>query len=167
MSSPIIHRLGIGIHTYNNPLVLIDNNGKWPTRTHNKIVNTAFDALSESKRAKIREGSASVDRNLEKIVRLVMENTLVESMAPRHAMTPGSKVRELGSFEAAQQWANREMYKFIDKKMAQSQQIFEAGENKNGVNDLALLTFGEGVHPVMDNMSPAHRWFQLYDLGTI
>ena len=152
-------------YTYNNPLALIDHNGKWPTSTHNKIVNTAFDTLSESKRAKIREGSASVDRNLEKPARLILENTLVEGMAPRHAMTPGSKVRELGSFEAAQKWASNEMYKFIDGKMAQAQKLYQAGENRNGVNDLALFTFGEGVHPVMDNMSPAHHWFQLYDLG--
>lgn len=71
---------------------------------------------------------------------------------------------ELGSFEAAQKWANSEMYKFIDSKMAQAQNLFLAGENKNGVNDAALFAFGEGIHSVMDNMSPAHRWFQLYDL---
>jgi RHS repeat-associated protein len=151
-------------YTYNNPLALVDNNGKWPTSTHNKIVDRAFDALSKSKREQIKSGSASVDANWGKPVRLLTENTLLEGQAYKHAMTPGSKVRELGSVEAAKNWANAEMYKFIDAKLGEAQRQFQAGENRNGVNNAALVTFGEAMHPIMDNMSPAHRWMQVYDL---
>ncbi|HEX7772178.1 MAG TPA: RHS repeat-associated core domain-containing protein, partial [Pyrinomonadaceae bacterium] len=151
-------------YTYNNPLALVDDNGKWPTSTHSKIIATAFNGLSPEKIRQIQQGSASVDRNLSKPVKLLTENTLLEGQAYKHAMTPGSKVRELGSVEAAKNWANAEMYKFIDAKLGEAQKQFQAGENRNGVNNAALVTFGEAMHPIMDNMSPAHRWMQVYDL---
>lgn len=151
-------------YTYNNPLTLVDDNGKWPTSTHSKIIATAFNGLSPEKIRQIQQGSASVDRNLSKPVRLLTENTLLEGQAYKHAMTPGSKVRELGSVEAAKNWANAEMYKFIDAKLGEAQKQFQAGENRNGVSNAALVTFGEAMHPIMDNMSPAHRWMQVYDL---
>src|SRR5437588_7684878 len=63
-------------YALNNPMAYVDNNGKWPTRTHDKIIDRAFDALSRSKREQIRSGSASVDANWGKPIRLLTENTL-------------------------------------------------------------------------------------------
>ena len=150
-------------YTYNNPLVLVDDNGKWPTPRHDKIVATAFNQLSVEKIRQIQKGSVSVDWNLSKPIRLVTENTLVESQALKHAMTPGSLVRQYGDGRA-QEEASRLMNGFIDTKLGEAQRAFQAGENRNGINNAALSAFGEAMHPVMDNTSPMHTGMQVYDL---
>jgi hypothetical protein len=152
-------------YTYNNPLALVDANGKWPTATHDEIIKKAFNTLSVQKMSEIQKGSAAVDRNWRQPVKLVTESTLLESQAPKHAMTPGAMLREKkGNLAEAQKAANAEMYQYIDDKLKEAQKTFMAGENKNGVNNAALYQFGEAMHPVMDNMSPAHHWMKLYDL---
>ena len=153
-------------YTYNNPLALVDNNGKWPTGTHDKIIATAFNGLSPERIRQIQKGSASVDANFGKPARLLTENTLVESQAFKHAMTPGDLVRQFnGDVGRAQQEATRLMNDFIGTTLANAQRTYQAGENRNGVNNAALVTFGEAMHPVMDNGSPAHRGMQVYDLA--
>jgi RHS repeat-associated protein len=155
-------------YTYNNPLRYVDKNGKWPTETHNTIIRNAFDRLAKQQPDKVRQiqkGSESVDANWRKPVRLVLENTLVESMAPRHAMTPGFKVRELGSESAAREWARGEATKFINEKMGEATAMQNANHNQSTVSNAALNLFGQGAHPIMDGASPAHREFQVYDLA--
>jgi RHS repeat-associated protein len=157
-------------YAYNNPLALIDNNGKWPTDTHNYIIATAFNGLSPQKVRQIQEGSASVDGSFKKLVnqpiRLLTQNTLLESEAFKHAMTPGALVRQFnGDVGRAKQEATKLMNAFIDERMGAAQRTFQAGENRNGVNNAALTTFGEGAHPIMDNVSPQHAGMQVYDLA--
>lgn len=131
-----------------------------------KIIDRAFDALSGAKREQIRRGSANVDANWGKPARLLTENTLVESQAFKHAQTPGALVRQFGGdVRRAQQEATRLMNDFIGTTLANAQRTYQAGENRNGVNNAALVTFGEAMHPVMDNISPAHRGMQVYDLA--
>jgi RHS repeat-associated protein len=155
-------------YTYNNPLRYVDKNGKWPTETHDKIIGAAFNRLGQRQPDKLRQiqaGSASIDRDLKRPVRLVLENTLVESMAPRHAMTPGAIVRKLGSVSAAQDWSRGEATNFINDRMGEAKQINDNSRNKSAVPDAALYAFGQGSHPITDGQSPAHRDFQVYDLA--
>jgi RHS repeat-associated protein len=152
-------------YTYNNPVTMVDQNGKWPTGTHDKIIATAFDKLSPGKVSEIQKGSAAVDRNWRQPVKLLTESTIMENQAHKHAMTPGSLVAAKGgNVQEAQKAANQEMYKFIDDKLKEAQKTFLAGENRNGPNNTSLFQFGEAMHPVMDNISPAHNWMQVYDL---
>ena len=152
-------------YTYNNPLRYVDQNGKWPTSTHDRILEKAFNGLNKQQLREIQKGSESVDANLQKPVRLILENTLVEGLAFRHAMTPGSMVREKGSVRAAQDWARAEATNFINDRMGEAKQINENSRNKNTVPDAALYAFGQGSHPITDGSSPSHREFQVYDLA--
>ncbi|MBK8149576.1 MAG: hypothetical protein IPK58_15580 [Acidobacteria bacterium] len=81
--------------TLNNPLKYVDKNGKWPEGTHNKIIATAFNLIDAKTISRIQKGSAKVDRDGLDL------KTLREANAPQHAMTPGAKVRELGTVEEA------------------------------------------------------------------
>jgi len=45
----------------NNPLLLVDNNGKWPTDIHNQIIDKAFPGLSPSQRAVLKSASRAMD----------------------------------------------------------------------------------------------------------
>jgi hypothetical protein len=156
-------------YCYNNPLALVDKNGKWPERTHNEIIRRAFNALNPGKREQIQRGSASVDADFKNPRKLATENTLVESMAPRHAMTPGFKVRELGSESAAREWARNEASIFINDRMGKAQELYGQSREattffgKDALRAAAYRAFGEGAHTIMDGSSPAHRDFQVYD----
>jgi RHS repeat-associated protein len=46
----------------NNPLRLVDNNGKWPTEIHNRIIDAAFPGLSTQQRNELKRISGWVDR---------------------------------------------------------------------------------------------------------
>ena len=156
-------------YAYNNPLAFVDQNGKWPERTHNKIIATAFNGLNVGKLRQIQRGSASVDADFRNPRKLVAENTLVEAMAPRHAMTPGFKVRELGSESAARAWARNEASIFINDRMDKAHDLYRQSLDattflaKDSLRSRAYYAFGEGAHTVMDGSSPAHRDFQVYD----
>jgi RHS repeat-associated protein len=148
----------------NNPLRYVDDNGKWPTETHNKIIEKAFPGMSKRQLEQVKTGSARVDVDLSRPVKLFTENTMVESMAPRHAMTPGFMVAKLGSVSAAQSWARGEASKWIDQNMGEAKSIYNNSQNKDHVPDAALQRFGAGAHTIMDGSSPAHKDFQVYNL---
>lgn len=155
-------------YTYclNSPLEYIDSNGKWPSETHDKILATAFTGLNQSQLASMQSGSRSVD------ITGLNPKTLWEKNAHQHAMTPGSKVRELGSEAAAREWAKSEANAFINSKMENAKSAYagtgrtEKGETYRELSFvIAMYTFGEGAHTIMDSFSPAHRDFQVYDTG--
>ncbi len=141
-------------YCYNNPLVLVDDNGKWPTGTHNKIIQTAFNNPNFSTKA-IERGSYKTD----------VPGTVLESNAYKHAMTPGSKVREMG-LEGAKAWAKNEAAAFINGNLADAKNILRPKPGDYGSlserTDRSLEKFGEAMHTVMDNVSPAHRGFQVF-----
>ncbi len=143
----------------NNPLKYIDSNGKWPTGTHNRIIEGAFDNLRD--RSAIERGSKNTD------ISGINPKTLYEKNAPQHAMTPGSKVRELGSLEKAKSWARNEAVKFIEGNLNEAKNILKPKAGDSGSRDervdKSLEKFGAAMHTVMDNVSPAHRDFQVYD----
>src|SRR5215213_9016118 len=149
----------------NNPLRYVDKNGEWPTETHNKIIRQAFPGLSARQREKMQQGSASVDRDLRKPIKLATENTEVERLAYRHAMTPGSKVDELKSESAARDWAKTEASKFISGNMTEASNMYANSHSRGDhVPDGALEAFGRGAHTIMDGSSPAHNDFQVFRL---
>ncbi len=127
-------------YTYaiDNPLTYVDHNGKWPTAIHNLIIRLAFPGLSQAYIKNIQDGSFSVD----------FPTTLLESHANEHAMRrPGQTV------EQAQQGYQQ----FINEW---SERALKFGP---GVNNFSMHYFGNAIHPIMDNTSPAHMPFQLYD----
>jgi RHS repeat-associated protein len=155
-------------YTLNNPLVFVDHNGKWPTATHNRIIATALPGLRGTMALEnIQHGSRSVDLGDSGLV----PHTLLPSEAYKHAMVSANKITELGSYAAARGWAEKEMKKFIQKKVDEAKENvrkFEISRAINGVGDQnyvisAQKAFGEAIHPIMDNVSPAHRDFQVYD----
>src|SRR6185295_18411501 len=44
----------------NNPLRLVDSNGKWPSEIHNAIIAGAFAQLTETRQKVLRDSSARV-----------------------------------------------------------------------------------------------------------
>ena len=95
--------------------------------------------------------------------------TLYEKNAAQHAMTPGDKVRELGSVEKAKDWARNDATNFINTNMGQAKDLYEKSNQTNSEASKLILTvgafksFGKGAHTIMDGASPAHRDFQVYD----
>ena len=140
-------------YTYNNPLVLVDDNGKWPKGIHDELIRKAFPGLTRREISQIQSGSASVD------VKRGFPITLIESQAYKHSMTPGSYVREMGSVPAAQAKAMAEAATFVATKTAEATQYQLAGQSSK-----ALFAIGEASHPVTDNTSPAHAGFQVYSI---
>jgi RHS repeat-associated protein len=161
-------------YCYNNPLALVDKNGKWPTGTHDLIIATAFNTLNQHAVQQIQRGSAAVDgdpRGLD-LRKFARENTLYERFAPHHAMTPGYLVKELG-LEGAVREAKRQASIFINLKMDEAKAHYNASQDANNIFaaglqlNKALRSFGEGAHTIMDGSSPAHRDFQVYDTSEV
>ena len=48
----------------NNPLKMVDTNGKWPTDIHNQIIDRAFPGLSSHQRDVLKSASAGMDHCL-------------------------------------------------------------------------------------------------------
>jgi len=144
------------VYTLNNPLVYIDINGKWPARTHDKIIDRAFDTMERSMKQAIQKGSRHVD------LKGANPRTLWEANAAQHAMTPGSLVKKYG-VRNAQDIARGEAIEFIENNLASARSLYEqASRTRTGLEG-SLLAFGAAMHTVMDNWSPAHRSFKLYD----
>ena len=148
---------GVKIYAgYNNSMML------WPPKTHDDIINVAFDVLDKTYQEAIRTGSRRTDHES------LTVPTLLEENAPQHAMTPAKKVKELKSVEKAQEWARGEAKRFVQGKMNQAQTDYQKAIEgpKQGLvywSTRAYEFFGEAMHTVMDNWSPAHRDFQVYD----
>ena len=140
--------------------MLVDDNGKWPRTTHNYLINKALPGLTVEQRRQIQKGSHSVD------VKKGVPITLIESQAYKHAMTPGSYVREMGSVPGAQARAIGEAANFVATKTAEASQLqsTHVQQGGSGLSSKALFALGEASHPLTDNTSPAHAGFQLYSI---
>ena len=150
-------------YTYNNPLVLVDDNGKWPTKTHDYLIKQALPGLTHDQIRQIQKGSQSVD------VRRGVPVTLIESQAYKHAMTPGSYVRQTGSEAGAKVIAAGEMANFVitNQANAAAQQATYVQQGGKGLSPDALFTLGVSTHPLTDNTSPAHAGLQIYSVPTM
>jgi RHS repeat-associated protein len=139
-------------YAINNPFTYVDRNGRWPTPIHDLIIRLSFPGLGQGTIETIQSGSFNVD----------FPRTFLESHANEHAMLrPGQTLEE----------AQRGYQAFIDDRSAHAKQDFEFSQSHNTVGYLdasvkamvhSLFTFGESIHPIMDNTSPAHNPFQMY-----
>jgi len=153
-------------YCYNNPLTLIDENGKWPTSTHRKIIDRALTRMGDGFRESVKKGSRNTDWSATGC------HTCREKNAPQHAMTPGSWVKKYG-LDKAQEMAKEEASKFINKNLDEARRLWNMAQNTQpgspaGVALLnkSLEAFGAAIHVIMDNVSPAHKGFQVYDNST-
>ncbi|MGH9943547.1 MAG: RHS repeat-associated core domain-containing protein, partial [Pyrinomonadaceae bacterium] len=139
-------------YVLNNPLAYVDENGKWPTSTHNRLIELAFPGLSKKEIKQIQQGSRSVD-----IKGGVIPITLLPSEAHKHAM------RQEG--ETVEQAVEKSVGYVLEKSIeARKQQAEHEQDGGTGLSNDALETFGQATHPLTDNTSPAHTGFQVYTL---
>ncbi len=118
-------------YSFNNPLVYIDTDGRWPTYIHNKILETAFKGILTTKQIDVlKQASVKVD-----------EDQSIEGSYKHEMRSPGETVED----------AESKMNEFISNE----QNIFITGEG-----DAALEALGEAMHPLMDATSPSHEGFQ-------
>ena len=125
----------------NRPFIYYDKDGRWPTVIHDLIIRLALPNLSWGQIRAIQVGSYSVD----------VPWTVFSQYASQHAMRrPGQSVEN----------AETEMQAFVANKntLAKSEALGPFGPSERSLN-----YFGQAVHPLTDNWSPAHRYFQEYD----
>lgn len=122
----------------NNPLRLVDENGKWPTEIHNQIIDRAFPGLSAAQRNQLKQTSAWVDRAAGQ----------TKAHNHEHAMrSPGENP------VAARQAINENI-----QNHEQAAQRAQGGtpEHASQINNGAMNEFGQALHTVEDRTSPAH-----------
>jgi RHS repeat-associated protein len=132
----------------NNPLKMVDTNGKWPTEIHNQIIDRAFPGLSAHQRDILKSSSAGMDH---------CSTCQLESNSFQHSMrAPGQDPGQ-----ARQQSAD---FVHTEEHLAQDVQATN-GRNTNGnptpsstsdIKDGSLSLFGNAAHTVADGTSPAH-----------
>ena len=123
----------------NNPLKMVDANGKWPTDIHNQIIDKAFPGLSDHERSVLKSASASMDHCL---------SCQSEKNSYKHSM----RAPDENPAEAKQKTQN-----FV-KTEEHEAQVDQKGTpaNASDINDKSLSAFGEAAHTVADGTSPAH-----------
>jgi RHS repeat-associated protein len=135
-------------YSYNNPFSFVDKNGKWPTSTHNLIIDTAFPNLTPGQRQILKNVSANQDG--------ILNGGQSGALSFQHAMRgPGQSVDD----------AQAEYQDFVslNEDMAfQTQMNFWAAGNPGLSND-ALAEFGAALHAIEDSTSPAHAGFQVWE----
>lgn len=115
-----------------------------PTYIHNLIIQLAFPGLNPGSIKNIQKGSLTVD----------IPTTILESHANEHAMRrPGQTIEQ----------ARQGDQQFIDTMTTRAAEVGPWAGGGGITNDFALYYFGEAIHSIMDNTSPAHMPFQLYD----
>jgi RHS repeat-associated protein len=132
----------------NNPLTMVDMNGKWPTDIHNQIIDRAFPGLSVRQRDILKSSSAGMDHCIQ---------CQMESTSFQHSM----RAPDQSPAEAKQQAAD---FVHTEEHLAQDMQATN-GRNTNGnpmpssvsdIKDNSLSMFGNAAHTVADGTSPAH-----------
>jgi hypothetical protein len=123
----------------NNPLKMVDTNGKWPTDIHNQIIDKAFPGLSDHERSVLKSVSASMDHCL---------SCQSEKNSYKHSMrAPDEKPAD--AKEKTQNFVKTEEHEAqVDQKGTPT--------NASDINDKSLSAFGEAAHTVADGTSPAH-----------
>jgi RHS repeat-associated protein len=127
------------IYVRDNPLRMVDPNGKWPTEIHNEIIDKAFPGLSARQRDVLKSASYKMDHCM---------TCQSEGNSYQHSMRAPSE-----NPADAKQKAND----FIgtEEHMAQGfQKATPADASK--INDRSLSMFGNAAHTVADGTSPAH-----------
>lgn len=138
-------------YCYNNPLTLVDENGKWPQGTHRDLVRYAFGGLSNWQITLVQAGTRRVDYSAEG----KPLSTLWPSEAHKHAMTPDGMTSDEAK-SAAQ--------KYLNEKLAEVRALQKGYESlgNTGLSGSALIALGEATHVYEDMTSPAHGFDKVY-----
>jgi hypothetical protein len=126
-------------YTRDNPLRFLDENGKWPTEIHEKIIDKAFPGLSAHQREVLKSSSSQMDH---------CTTCQLEGSSYQHYMrAPNQSPAE----------AKQQAQDFIttDEQLAKSVQKGTPAKASD-INDKSLSLFGNAGHTVMDSTSPAH-----------
>jgi hypothetical protein len=139
-------------YVYNNPLSLSDDNGKWPTKIHNQIIDKAFPNLTPAQRQILKNVSAEQDS--------ILLGGQSNDLSFQHAMR--------GPDQAVEQ-AQSQYNDFVsgDETGAQNAQLqFWMADPDNKLDNLSgasLDAFGQALHAILDSTYPAHAGFRKWD----
>ena len=140
-------------YCYNNPLNLVDKNGKWPTKWHDYLIAGSFKGLSSTAISQIQKGSHKTDTFSDG----KPASTLWPSEAYKHAMVPAGMTGED---------ARRKAIGFLNEKIdliRSIQKEYKAGGGA-GISLEALFVLGEATHVYEDMTSPEHGFDKTYDI---
>jgi hypothetical protein len=124
----------------NNPLRLVDNNGKWPTDIHNQIIDNAFPGLSPSQRAVLKSASSAMDG--------ILNGGQSKGNAYQHSMRAPNESPATAKQETQDFIKTEEHLAQVDQKTTPS--------SASEINDKSLYMFGNAAHTVADGTSPEH-----------
>lgn len=143
-------------YCYNNPIALVDENGKWPIDTHIYLTSITFAGLSKSEMTFVTSGVLSVDGFSDG----KPLSTYWPSEAYKHYMTPEGMTPD-DAWKAGNDWLNTRL-----KDARQEQEAWEA-KGGEGVSLKALFAVGEASHLYQDMTSPAHGLDKTYSVAMI
>ncbi len=135
-------------YTYalNNPLSFTDNNGLWPTRIHNQIIDEAFPGLSRAELQALKDASSFMDTK---------PGGQSPSSAFEHSMSDSPEAgAQVMAFFHAQDFTSS------SQKIARNLQAQWLTQGHPGIAPGALSYFGNALHTITDATSPAHFFFQ-------
>ena len=120
-----------------NPISVIDGDGKWPTWIHNRIINMAFKGILTSNEIKVLQRAS------------LHTDSKPGSQNPDH-----SSEHFMSAPNQSKEEARIQSETFIRKK----------GEEASTLKgDEALFALGEGMHTIMDGTSPSHHGSQVWE----
>nr|WP_242056763.1 RHS repeat-associated core domain-containing protein [Planktothrix sp. FACHB-1355] len=167
------------VYCRNNPLSYVDKDGLFPTEVHNDIIIAALPGLSKAEQSMIIYGSALVDTTfgtgswvqlggngsnpfldnpISAGIIFDFPRTLLPSEAYMHAMVPMGMTTEE---------AQAKTWEFITMNINSALDLQNKVDSTGNILSLeALVNFGRAAHPMMDSISPTHRFFQSYGIPT-
>jgi RHS repeat-associated protein len=133
-------------YVYNNPLGIKDDNGKWPTYIHEQIIDRAFPNLTPAQRQILKNVSRAQDG--------LLNGGQSKSLAFEHAMrAPGQSVDD----------AQSKFDNFVDTKEFSADLRMWLSDDPSTLDPHSLEEFAEALHALVDQTSPAHMGFQVWD----
>jgi RHS repeat-associated protein len=137
-------------YTLNNPLAFVDRNGLWPTWIHEQIIDQAFPGMSAGDLQTLKDASHNMDYG---------PGQQDAALSFEHGMRNGSS-DTLGG-ETATDAANQAAAFIADQEnRAQQIQADWLASGHTGIAPAALTAFGNALHTIEDEISPAHEGFQ-------
>jgi hypothetical protein len=133
-------------YALNNPLSLSDRNGRWPYYIHEDIIYNAFPNMSQQQSQTLIDASWNMDND---------PGAQSAENSYKHGMRDGLHKQTVA---AAEKLATN----FIRDEERDAQQIQAQwiASGHTGISPQALAHFGNALHTITDELSPAHAGFQ-------